>query len=80
MAAVTQFPEELKLTTPVNLADSQIAFTNLLSGLNSPSDFVGMWSFKPHDPGNNPNSIGDVGMSNIIQRNDCPSTPGDTQK
>ena len=79
MAAVSGFPEELKFTTPVNLADSKIAFTNLLSGLDNPSDFVRMWSFKPHDPWNYPNPIGDVDVSNFIQRNDRP-LPGDTRK
>ena len=63
--AAISFSEELKFTTPVNLADSKAAFINLLLGFNSPSDFVGSWSFKPHDPWNYPNPFGDVDVANI---------------
>ena len=63
--AAISFSEELKFTVPVNLADSKAAFINLLLGFNSPSDFVGLWSFKPHDPWNYPNPIGDVEVANI---------------
>ena len=58
--AAISFSEELKFTVPVNLADSKAAFINLLLGFNSPSDFLGSLTFKPHDPWNYPNPIGDV--------------------
>ena len=62
--AAISFSEELKFTTPVNLEDSKAAFINLLLGFNSPSDFVGSWTFKPHDPWNYPNPIGDANTDN----------------
>ena len=58
--AARSFSEELKFAVPVNLADSKAAFINLLLGFNSPSDFVGSWTFKLHDPWNYPNPIGDA--------------------
>eukprot|EP00731_Ephydatia_muelleri_P016995 Em0010g93a len=63
----TSFPEELQFTAPVNLSDSKTAFKNLLLGLNSPSDFVGLWSFKPFDPKNVPNPMsGDIGVTTLL--------------
>ena len=63
----TSFPEELQFTAPVNLSDSKTAFKNLLSGLNSPSDFVGLWSFKPFDTKNVPNPMsGDIGVTPLL--------------
>eukprot|EP00731_Ephydatia_muelleri_P016991 Em0010g89a len=63
----TSFSEELQFTAPVNLSDSKTAFKNLLLGLNSPSDFVGLWSFKPFDPNNVPNPMsGDIGVSSLL--------------
>ena len=65
--AAISFSEELKFTVPVNLADSKAAFLNLLRGFNSPTDFVGSWTFKPHDPWNYPNPIGDVEFDNFLR-------------
>ena len=63
----TSFPEELQFTAPVNLSDSKTAFKNLLLGLNSPSDFVGLWSFKPFDQKNVPNPMsGDIGVTTLL--------------
>ena len=63
----TSFPEELQFTAPVNLSDSKTAFKNLLSELNSPSDFVGLWSFKPFDQKNVPNPMsGDIGVTPLL--------------
>ena len=63
----TSFPEELQFTAPVNLSDSKTAFKNLLSELNSPSDFVGLWSFKPFDTKNVPNPMsGDIGVTPLL--------------
>lgn len=65
----TSFPAELQFTVPVNLSDSRTAFKNFLLGLNNSSDFVGLWSFKPCDPRNYQNPIGDIEVKLFAQPN-----------